>query len=197
MKIILSQDVYNLGEEGDVFVVANGYARNFLIPQKMAVLFNRQNTAIFESQKAAINKRKKEKRAASAGLKEKIEAITLELKVSTGDTGKLFGSVTNANIAEELKKAGVVIERKKIELPQHTIKMVGEFIAKIKLYSSESADLKIVIKSDKVIVEPVKDKKPAVKEVKEVEADSQEEVEETDSQEEVKETEVSDSTDEA
>ena len=197
MKIILSQDVYNLGEEGDVCVVANGYARNFLIPQKMAVLFNRQNTAIFESQKAAIDKRKKEKRTASAGLKEKIEAITLELKVSTGDTGKLFGSVTNANIAEELKKAGVVIERKKIELPQHTIKMVGEFIAKIKLYSSESADLKIVIKSDKVIVEPVKDKKPAVKEVKEVEADSQEEVEETDSQGEVKETEVSDSTDEA
>lgn len=197
MKIILSKDVYNLGEEGDVCVVANGYARNFLIPQKMAVLFNRQNTAIFESRKAAINKRKKEKRAASAGLKEKIEAITLELKVSTGDTGKLFGSVTNANIAEELKKAGVVIERKKIELPQHTIKMVGEFIAKIKLYSSESADLKIVIKSDKVIVGPAKDKKPAVKEVKEVEADSQEEIEEPDSQEEVKETEVSDSTDEA
>lgn len=188
MKIILSQDVYNLGEEGDVCVVSNGYARNFLIPQKMAVLFNRQNTSIFESRKAAIDKRKQEKRAASAGLKEKIETITIELKVSTGDSGKLFGSVTNANIAEELKKSGVVIERKKIELPQHTIKMVGEFIAKIKLYGSESADLKIIIKSDKAIVEPVKDKKPAVKEVKEVE---------TDSQEEVKETEVSDSTYEA
>ena len=199
MKIILSQDVYNLGEEGDVCVVSNGYARNFLVPQKMAVLFNKQNSAIFESQKAAIEKRKEEKRLASAGLKEKIEAITLELTVSTGDTGKLFGSVTNANIAEELKKAGVVIERKKIELPDHTIKMIGEFVAKIKLYGSESADLKIVIKSDKVIAEPVKDKKSEVKEIKEaeVEVESQEEVEDTDSQEEVTEAEVSDSTDEA
>lgn len=185
MKIILSQDVYNLGEEGDVCVVANGYARNFLIPQKMAVLSNKQNTAVFESQKAAIEKRKEEKRADSAGLKEKIEAITLELTVSTGDTGKLFGSVTNANIAEELKKSGVVIERKKIDLPDHTLKTVGEFVAKIKLYGSESADLKIIIKSDKVIAEPAKDKKPAVKEA------------EADSQEEVTETEVSDSTDEA
>ncbi len=201
MKIILNQDVYNLGEEGDVCVVANGYARNFLVPQKMAVLFNKQNAAVFESQKAAIEKRKEEKRLASAGLKEQIEAITLELTVSTGDTGKLFGSVTNANIAEELKKAGVVIERKKIELPDHTIKMIGEFVAKIKLYGSESADLKIVIKSDKVIAEPVKDKKSEVKEIKEVEVEveeeSQEEVAETDSGEEATEAEVSDSTDEA
>ena len=165
MKIILSQDVYNLGEEGDVRVVANGYARNFLVPQKMAVLFNKQNAAVFESQRAAIEKRKEEKRAASAGLKEKIEAITLELKVSTGETGKLFGSVTNANIAEELKKAGVVVERKKIELPDHTIKMIGEFTARVKLYGSESADLKIIIKSDKVIKEKVKTEKPVVKEV--------------------------------
>jgi len=197
MKIILNQDVYNLGEEGDVCVVSNGYARNFLVPKKMAVLFTKQNIAIFESRKAAIKKRKEEKRAASAGLKEKIEAITLELTVSTGDSGKLFGSVTNANIAEELKKAGVVIERKKIELPEHTIKMVGEFTAKIKLYGSESADLKIIIKSDKKIAEPVKDKKPVAKEVKEVETESKEEVEETTPQDDVTETEVSESADEA
>lgn len=160
MKIILKQDVYNLGEEGDVCVVKNGYARNFLIPQKMAVLFDKQNIAMFESRKAGIEKRKEEKRSASAGLKEKIEALTLELTVSTGDTGKLFGSVTNANIAEELKKAGVIIERKRIELPDHTIKTVGDFIGKIKLYGNETAELKIKIKSDKKISEPVKVKKP-------------------------------------
>ncbi|MDA3940349.1 MAG: 50S ribosomal protein L9 [Spirochaetia bacterium] len=149
MKIILNQDVYNLGEEGDVCVVTNGYARNFLIPQKMAVLFNRQSISMFESRKAAITKRKEEKRADSAGLKEKIEAITLDLKVSAGDSGKLFGSVSNATIAEELKKAGVVIERKKIEITGHTIKTLGDFIAKIKLYGNETADLKIIVKSDK------------------------------------------------
>ena len=192
MKIILNQDVYNLGEEGDVCVVANGYARNFLVPQKMAVLFNKQNSAIFESRKAAIEKRKEEKRFESASLKEKIEAVTLELKVSTGDTGKLFGSVTNANIAEELKKEGIVIERKKIELPDHTIKMVGEFTARVKLYGSESADLKIIIKSDKKIAEVVKDKKPAAKkvaeakEVKEVETVPDEEAKETVSKKKIK-----------
>ena len=175
MKIILNQDVYNLGEEGDVCVVANGYARNFLIPQKLASIFNKQNLSVFQSRKTAIEKRKEEKRLTSAGLKEKIEAITLELKVSSGDTGKLFGSVTNAKIAEELKTLGVIVERKKIELPGHTIKMVGEFVAKVKLYGNEIADLKISVLSDKNIekaVEPsksVKAEKVVVEEVQETE----------------------------
>lgn len=186
MKIILNQDVYNLGEEGDVCVVTNGYARNFLIPQKFASIFNKQNIAVFESRKAAIQKRKEEKRLASAGLKEKIEAITLELKVSSGDTGKLFGSVTNAKIAEELKKSGIVLERKKIELPGHTIKMIGQFVAKIKLYGNESADLKIIIKSDKKIEEPVETSKSA----------KSEKVEEKVAVEEVVETEAVESTEE-
>jgi len=155
MKIILNQDVYNLGEEGDVCVVASGYARNFLIPQKLASVFNKQNLSVFESRKASIDKRKEEKRLASAGLKEKIESLTLEFKVSSGDTGKLFGSVKNSNIAEELKKAGIIVERKKIELPGHTIKMVGEFVAKVKLYGNEVANLKLIINSDKKIEESV------------------------------------------
>ena len=181
MKIILNQDVYNLGEEGDVCVVANGYARNFLIPQKLASIFNKQNSAIFESRKAAIEKRKEEKRLASAGLKEKIESITLELKVSSGDTGKLFGSVTNAKIAEELKKSGVIIERKKIELPGHTIKMVGEFVAKVKLYGNESADLKIIVASDKKVEEPAKVSKPVKTEESDTKVEEKEEVSETES----------------
>ena len=181
MKIILNQDVYNLGEEGDVCVVANGYARNFLIPQKLASIFNKQNSAIFESRKVAIEKRKEEKRLASAGLKEKIESITLELKVSSGDTGKLFGSVTNAKIAEELKKSGVIIERKKIELPGHTIKMVGEFVAKVKLYGNESADLKIVVASDKKVEESAEVSKPVKTKDSDTKVEEKEEVSETES----------------
>jgi len=184
MKIILNQDVYNLGEEGDVCVVSNGYARNFLIPQKLALIFNKQNKAMFESRKALIEKRKEEKRLASAGLKEKIEAITLELKVSSGDTGKLFGSVTNANIVEELKKEGITIERKKIELPGHTIKMVGVFNVKVKLYGNETADLKLVIKSDKKVEEIKVVSKPEKTDTKvEVVEESDEVVEEVKSEE--------------
>ncbi len=149
MKVILNQDVYNLGEEGDVCEVANGYARNYLIPQGFAVLYNKQNAAVFESRKAAIEKRKEEKRKASLSLKEKIEAQEIVLKVPSGEKGKLFGSVTNANIADALKSLGITVERKKIELPEHTLKALGTYTAKIKLYGDETAELKVVVKSDK------------------------------------------------
>ncbi len=149
MKVILNQDVYNLGEEGDVCEVANGYARNFLIPQGHAVLYNKQNVAIFESRKAAIEKRKEEKRKASLSLKEKIEAQEIVLTVTSGDTGKLFGSVTNANVADALKALGINVERKKIELPEHTLKTLGTYTARIKLYGDETAELKVVVKGDK------------------------------------------------
>ncbi len=148
MKVILNQDVYNLGEEGDVCEVARGYARNYLIPEGFAVLHNKQNAAVFESRKAAIEKRKEEKRQASLSLKEKIEETEVVLKVPSGDSGKLFGSVTNANVAEALKSLGLTIERKKIELPEHNLKMLGTYTAKIKLYGNEAADLKIIVKSD-------------------------------------------------
>ncbi len=149
MKVILNQDVYNLGEEGDVCEVANGYARNYLIPQGLASLYNAQNIAIFKSRKAAIEKRKEEKRKASLSLKEQIENTEVVLQVPSGENGKLFGSVTNAHVAEELKVLGITLERKKIELPEHSLKMLGVYTAKIKLYGNESADLKIIVKSDK------------------------------------------------
>ncbi len=149
MKVILNQDVYNLGEEGDVCEVAKGYARNYLIPQGYAVLYNKQSVALFESRKAAIEKRKEEKRKESLSLKEKIQEQEIVLEVPSGDNGKLFGSVTNANVAEALKALGITVERKKIELPEHNIKALGTYTAKIKLYGDESAELKVIIKSDK------------------------------------------------
>jgi len=112
-------------------------------------VYNKQNAAVFESRKAAIEKRKEEKRKASLSLKEKIEAQEIVLKVPSGEKGKLFGSVTNANIADALKSLGITVERKKIELPEHTLKALGTYTAKIKLYGDETAELKVVVKSDK------------------------------------------------
>lgn len=145
MKIILNKDVYNLGEEGDVCEVANGYARNYLLPKKLAVPYNNANVALFQSKAAAINKRKEEKRAAAMSLKERLDGFEVTIKVSAGESGKLFGAVTSQTIAEALAKEGIQIERKNIDIPSNTIKMVGEYNVLVKLYEKESATVKVSV----------------------------------------------------
>ncbi len=149
MKIILNQDVANLGEEGDVREVKRGYGRNYLIPQGLAVPYSKQTVAMFESKKAAIEKRKEEKKNQAKGLKDRLEQVEISLAVPAGDNGKLFGSVTNAIVADELLKQGFSIERKKIELPEHAIKMSGTYTVKIKLYGNETAAVKLSINTKK------------------------------------------------
>ena len=151
MKIILNQDVVNLGEEGDVVVVKNGYARNYLLPNKMAVMFNKTNQAIFASRAAAIEKRKEEKREASASMREKLDNVELTMVVSAGESGKLFGSVTAAMVQEALAKKGIEIERKKIDVPTHSIKMVGTYSVRIRLYEDVSAEIKLVVESENAL----------------------------------------------
>jgi len=149
MKIILNQDVPNLGEEGDVREVKRGYGRNYLIPQGLAVPYSKQTVAMFESRKTAIEKRKQEKRDSAKGLKDQLELLELSFSVPAGDNGKLFGSVTNAIVADELAKHGFSVERKKIEIPEHAIKMSGTYTAKVKLYGNETATIKIAINTKK------------------------------------------------
>lgn len=148
MKIILNQDVVNLGEEGDVCEVKNGYARNYLLPSGIAVHYNKGNVAIFASRAAAIEKRKVEKRAAAATLKEKLDALTLTIVVSAGESGKLFGSVTSSMVQEALAKAGIEIDRKKIEVSTHSIKMTGTYQVRVHLYESEVSLVKMVVESE-------------------------------------------------
>ncbi|MBR4427655.1 MAG: 50S ribosomal protein L9 [Spirochaetales bacterium] len=148
MKIILNQDVPNLGEEGDVCVVKDGYARNYLLPTGAAVLYNNENLSIFKSRAAAIEKRKVAKREASASLKERLDNVTLKLVVSASESGRLFGSVTSLMIQEELAKLGFDIERKRIEVASHTIKQVGMYSARIHLYENESSVIKLDVVSE-------------------------------------------------
>ena len=148
MKIILNQDVPNLGEEGDVCVVKDGYARNYLLPTGAAVLYNNENLSIFKSRAAAIEKRKIAKREASASLKEKLDNVTLKLVVSASESGRLFGSVTSLMVQEELAKLGFEIERKRIEVASHTIKQVGMYSARIHLYENESSVIKLDVVSE-------------------------------------------------
>lgn len=148
MKIILNQDVPNLGEEGDVCVVKDGYARNYLLPTGAAVIYNKTNIAIFKSREAAIEKRKIAKREESATLKERLDNLSLNIIVAAGESGKLFGSVTAMMVQEALSKLGFEIEKKKIEIASHAIKMTGTYTAKVHLYENDSSVITLNVKSE-------------------------------------------------
>ena len=148
MKIILNQDVTHLGEEGDVVEVKDGYARNYLLPTKAAVIYNKANEALFKSRAAAIEQRKAEKRAASASLKEKLDNITLAITVPAGESGKLFGSVTSQMVQAELQKLGFEIERKRIDVDTHAIKMTGTYSVIIHLSETDFSTLKLIVQSE-------------------------------------------------
>jgi len=145
MKVILNQDVIGLGEEGDIKDVASGYARNFLLPKKLAVPHTRAFLAALEHKRVSIDKRKSEKRLEAAGLKERLEAQEIRFSVPAGENGKLFGSVNNTNVAVELEKKGFTIEKKRIEIPEHTIRSVGTFKIRIRLYDKEEATVKLIV----------------------------------------------------
>lgn len=164
MKVILNQDVHNLGEEGDVKEVARGYARNYLLPQNLAVVHTKGNLALFEHRRAAIEKRKEEKRIEALSLKEKLQGLQITIDMTSGDTGRLFGSVTSANITEELQKLGFQVERKRIDLPEHSLKMTGTYTVKVRLYDNNIAELTLVITSPETRKKADKDEKEAQKE---------------------------------
>ena len=148
MKIILNQDVVHLGEEGDVVEVKDGYARNYLLPTGTAVIYNKANAALFKSRAAAIEKRKAEKRAASASLKDRLDGVVLTIVVPAGESGKLFGSVTSAMVQAELQKLGFEIEKKKIEVATHAIKMTGTYTVVVHLYENDLSHIKLVVMSE-------------------------------------------------
>ncbi|MDC7126093.1 MAG: 50S ribosomal protein L9 [Spirochaetales bacterium] len=192
MKIILNEDVYNLGEEGDVREVANGYGRNYLLPQGLAVAYNKHNLSVFESRKEAIEKRKEEKRRAAQSLKEQLQNLSLVVKMPAGETGKLFGSVTNAVIADALEKEGITIERKKIEVASSSIKMIGKYTVLVKLYSGEIAKIEVTVASTDGKAEAAMAKKIDAGKAK-AEAVTEEETEEVETEEEAVEETVEES----
>jgi large subunit ribosomal protein L9 len=146
-KVILNQDVAGLGEEGDIKEVAAGYARNYLYPRKVAMPYSKQNLQHLEGRRSAIERRKEEKRSEAMGLKERLEAEELQFAMPAGESGKLFGSVNNATIAQELEKRGYSIEKKRIEVPEHNIRMVGTHKVKVHLYASEQAEITVVVEA--------------------------------------------------
>ena len=144
MKIILKEDMDTLGLEGDVVDVAKGYARNYLIPKGMALEANTQNIKLFETQKKKIEVKRLKAKEEAEKIKERLADVTITIAQKAGEEDKLYGSVTSMDIAAQLEKQGVVIDRKKISLDK-PIKTLGEFDVQIRLYPKVTGTIKVVV----------------------------------------------------
>jgi large subunit ribosomal protein L9 len=142
MKVFLKEDVKNLGRIGEVVTVSDGYARNFLLPKKMAVEANTKNIKEFEHHKRVLQERAAKISADLKTQAEKLSAVSLTIKAKAGEEEKLFGSVTNMDIAEALKEAGYDVDKKKIVLDE-PIKRLGEYTVEVKIDAEISAQVKV------------------------------------------------------
>ena len=177
MKIILNNDVVHLGEEGDVVTVKDGYARNYLLPTGAAVIYNKANAAMFKQRAAQIAKRKAEKRAASASLKERLDNVSISLVVTAGESGKLFGSITSQMVREALLKEGFEIEKKKLDVPTHAIKMTGTYHIVAHLYENDKANITLNVLSEAEVKAAAKKAAEEAKKAAEAEAKAKAEAE--------------------
>lgn len=144
IDVILRENVDGLGTIGNVVSVKAGYARNYLIPQGLASQANARNVKELEHQKRQLARKLEKLTNDANALKARIEKITCDFRQRAGDEGKLFGSVTSMDLEAALKKAGIEIDRKKIQLGE-PIKVLGEHLVSVKLDAGVTAQLKVVV----------------------------------------------------
>jgi len=145
MQVILMDKVVNLGNLGDVVRVKDGYARNFLIPQRMARRATAAAIAEFEAKRAELEKAAAEKLAAAQAQGEKLTGLTVQISQKSGVDGRLFGSVTNFDIAEALTKQGFGVEKAQVRLPQGPLKNVGDHAVSVALHSDVVVEVTVAI----------------------------------------------------
>jgi len=147
MEIILLEKVDNVGSIGDRVRVRSGYARNYLIPQGKATLATPENIAKFESRRAELEAKAAAELAEAQARAKKLEGVVLKIEMQAGAEGKLFGSVGTVDIAEEIRKLGVEIERSEIRLPEGPLRVVGEHRIELHLHADVNAELTVVIEA--------------------------------------------------
>ena len=145
MQIILLEKVNNLGSLGDVVRVKDGFARNFLIPQRMARRATEANIAEFATKRADLEKAAADKLAAAQGVGEKLSGLTLQIPAKAGVDGRLFGSVTNFDIAEALGKQGFTVEKAQVRLPNGPLKTVGDHPVSVALHTDVLSDITVSV----------------------------------------------------
>ena len=143
MQVILMEKVVNLGGLGDVVKVKDGFARNYLIPQGKAKRATQKNLKEFEDRRVDLEKKANEALASSQERGAKLEGMKIDIAQKAGVDGRLFGSVTNADIAEALGKQGVEVKKAEIRMPQGPLKHLGEFPLVIQLHSDVLANITV------------------------------------------------------
>lgn len=133
MKVILLTELKGKGGEGDVVEVARGFANNYLLPQKIAVLATKGNLKQLEMRRANIAKREEKRIAEAEALKAQLESTTVKVNAKVGEEGQLFGAVTTANVVDALAAAGIEVDRKRVDLKK-PIKVAGEHEVVVSLY---------------------------------------------------------------
>jgi large subunit ribosomal protein L9 len=144
MEVILREHVDNLGRRGEIVKVAAGYARNYLLPRKLALVATEGNRKQIERERAKFEVKEAEEKKVADTMTERLTAIELVIARKVGETDALYGSVTTADIAEALAAKGVEIERRKLHLPE-PIKQLGEFDVPVKLHREVTAHIKVKV----------------------------------------------------
>ena len=145
MQVILMDKVVNLGNLGDVVRVKDGYARNFLIPQRIARRATAAAIAEFEAKRAELEKAAAAKLAAAQDQGEKLAGLTVQISQKSGVDGRLFGSVTNFDIAEALTKQGFAVEKAQVRLPQGPLKNTGDHTVSVALHTDVVVDVVVSV----------------------------------------------------
>lgn len=145
MQVILLEKVRNLGELGDSVTVANGYGRNFLLPQGKAVPATKDNTEKFEARRAELEKKAADILAAAEARAAQFTELTVTVEAHSGDEGKLFGSVGTRDIAEAASAAGVALEKHEVRMPNGALRHTGEYDVTLHLHTDVNTTLKLVI----------------------------------------------------
>jgi large subunit ribosomal protein L9 len=147
MEIILLQKVDNVGGIGDLVRVKSGYARNYLIPQGKATLATAENKAKFESRRAELEAKAAAELSAAQARAKKLEGLVLKIEMQAGAEGKLFGSVGTVDIAEEIGKRGIEVERSEIRLHDGPLRTVGDHQVDLHLHADVNVEIKVVIEA--------------------------------------------------
>lgn len=155
MKVILTEKVPALGNIGEIVNVSAGHARNYLVPNGLAMVADDSNKKLLAAQQKSLGKKVKAQRDAALEIKKKVEGMTLELIKKVGASGRLFGTVTNAELSKELEARGVSVERRLIHL-EAPIKGLGVFNAKAKIFGDVEATFKVKVAIDPKQAEELK-----------------------------------------
>jgi large subunit ribosomal protein L9 len=147
MEIILRETIENLGQAGQVVTVANGYARNYLLPRKLAYPATPGNLKVIESERQSLVRKEAKQKEDAEKLRQMVDQVEITIRRKVGEQKNLYGSVTNSDVADELEKKGFQIEKRKIHMDDH-IKELGEYQIPVRLFKDVTAVVKLKVEAE-------------------------------------------------